>query len=445
MNDHACTVFINLINLAVRMMPIFLCLEPKGPSRENIAAVSVYLWVIMISTESVFHISHQVFFVFQGIFSCLFFLVLLVFFKGSLLKKVFLYISAWLFAVLSTSLNEFAAWLLKGWVCLPYGQVCVLVSLLWACGFGLLVRVWLKGTVDQLFGQLSRRSCSLLLTYPLVSLFILFIGNNTIFSSRSLAERGLEDVLFYLALCAMILMLYVLILGSTLEIACRRKTEEELRFARQLISQQREHYNQTLDYIEQVRIIKHDFRHHIHALLSMGKEEQTRYLLNLKQEFDRSAQMVFCQNQAVNGLLQEYAARARQEEVEFTARADLSAHVPVDDLTLCIVIGNLLENAMEACRRLSGHRFILVQARWMEDHLMMLVENSYNGQIRNSGGKLLSSKRDGGLGILSIRRILNQPGDEFDVDYNDATFTAMVKIVDRAMIDEKCKNSLNEK
>ena len=68
-------------------------------------------------------------------------------------------------------------------------------------------------------------------------------------------------------------------------------------------------------------------------------------------------------------------------DITFEARADLSAHVPVDDLTLCIVIGNLLENAFEACRRISGARFIRVQARWMDDHLMMMVENSYNGQI----------------------------------------------------------------
>ena len=43
MNDAACTVFVNLINLAVRMMPIFVCLEPKHRDRENIAAISVYL------------------------------------------------------------------------------------------------------------------------------------------------------------------------------------------------------------------------------------------------------------------------------------------------------------------------------------------------------------------------------------------------------------------
>lgn len=435
MNDNACTIILNLINMAVRMMPIFVCLEPKHKNRENIAAVSAYLWVIMVSMQSLLHISQQVFFLFQGVFSCLFFLVLLIFFRGSLLKKAFLYISAWLFAVLSTSLNEFAAWLLGNRVSLSYGQIRVVVSLVSAAGFCLFVRYWLKDTVERLFAQLSTRSCSLLLTYPCVSLLVLFIGTNTIFSSRSLAVRGIEDILFFLALCAMILVLYVMILGNTLEITCRRKTEEELQFARQLIGKQREHYNQTLDYIEQVRIIKHDFRHHIYALQNMGKEEQDRYLRNLKEELDRTAEMVFCQNQAVNGLLQEYAVRARQNEIAFEARMDLSAHVPVDDLTLCIVIGNLLENAFEACRRIRGERFVRIQARWLEDHLMMMVENSYNGQIRQSGGKILSSKKDGGLGILSIRRILNHPGDEFDMDFDGRTFTAMVKIVDRCLTD----------
>jgi len=65
---------------------------------------------------------------------------------------------------------------------------------------------------------------------------------------------------------------------------------------------------------------------------------------------------------------------------------------------------------------------------------MMLAENSYNGQIKESGGKLLSSKQDGGLGLLSIRRILNRPGDDFDVYFNETIFTAMVNIMGRSGI-----------
>lgn len=89
MNDAACSVFQDLINLSVRMMPIFLCLEPKQKNRETIAACSVYLWVIMIFTQSLFHIPDRTFWIFQGIFSCLFFLLLLIFFRGSAVEKLF--------------------------------------------------------------------------------------------------------------------------------------------------------------------------------------------------------------------------------------------------------------------------------------------------------------------------------------------------------------------
>ncbi len=114
--------------------------------------------------------------------------------------------------------------------------------------------------------------------------------------------------------------------------------------------------------------------------------------------------------------------------MEFKARLDLSARVPVDDLTLCIVTGNLLEKHPGSMPPPTGP----ASSRPGGRPPMMLVENSYNRQIKKNGSRILSSKRDGGLGILSIKRILNQPGDEFDVDY-DTTFTAMVKIVDRAM------------
>lgn len=433
MNDAACIVVTNLINLAVRMLPIFVCLEPKRKGREIIAAVSVYLWVIMIFMQSVLRISARVMVGFQGVFSCLFFLVLLIFFQGKLLKKSFLYVSAWMFGSLAVSLNEFFAWMLRAWIFLSYRQVCMIVTLVSACGFYFFVRFWLKDTANQLFSRLSVGSCSLLLTYPVIGLVIIWFGSVTIFSPEALATRGFGDVVFYLALSVMILVLYILILNSTLEITERRRTEEELVFARQLIGKQREHYNQMLEHMEQVRIIRHDFRHHIYALLHMEKEEQTRYLLNLQKELEASAGLMFCENQAVNGLLQSYDRTCREYGIRFQTQLDLSHHIPVDDLTLCIVIGNLMENAVEACRRLAENRFIRIQGRWVEDHLVMIVENSFNGQIRQKGETLLSSKKDGGLGMLSIRRVLNRQGDDFDICFNENVFTAMVKITDRTL------------
>ena len=130
----------------------------------------------------------------------------------------------------------------------------------------------------------------------------------------------------------------------------------------------------------------------------------------------------------LNGLIREYAARAEKAGIAFAARLDLSAHIPIDDLTLCIVIGNLLENAIEASKKVTQGPFIRIQARMDGEHLLMLVENAYHGTIHEKNGKILSSKKDGGLGMLSIQRILNRPEDEFDVYFNDDTFTAMVRI-----------------
>lgn len=434
MNEAACNVILNLINLAVRMMPIFVCLEPKRKNRENIAAVSVYLWVIMVSLQSLFHIREPVFLIIQGIFSCLFFLLLLIFFYGELTKKVFLYLSAWLFAVLSMSLNEFAASVLGESMFFSYSQICVLVSFLSACGFCIFVRYWLKSKISQLFLQLPKRSHLLLVTYPGMFLSISLFGTSTIFSRDSLAKRGFEDVVFYLAFCTMLLVLYVIILDSTLEAVSRERTEEELLFARQLLGKQREHYNQMLEHADELRIIRHDFRHHIHALLHMEKDQQIKYLLDLNKELDTSKEQNYCENPAVNQVLQECGVRCQKNHIDFVTHLDISAHIPVDDLTLCIVIGNLMENSIEACFKLKKSRFIHLQARWMQDHLMVLAENSYNGQIKEIGGKLLSTKQDGGLGLLSIRRILNRPGDDFDVYFDDTTFRAMVNIVNRTGI-----------
>ena len=426
MNDAACHVFQDLINLSVRMMPIFLCLEPKQKNRETIAACSVYLWAIMIFTQSLFHIPDHIFWIFQGFFSCLFFLVLLVFFHGSAVEKLFFYLSAWMLADLSSFLNRFTAWCFHTWLPLSEEQLCTLISLISASLCCLFVHFWMKKRAREIFGSLSPRFSLLLAAYPALFLFIELIGERALFPYG--IPSGQSLLLFFLVLCVSLLLLYVLTLNSTAQIVKRKQTEEELTFARQMISKQREHYNQTLDYIEQVRIIRHDFRHHIHALLYMDKEQQVKYLKNLQKELETSEQKIFCENQAVNGLIQEYAVRAEKAGISFTARLDLSAHIPIDDLTLCIVIGNLLENAMEASKKMEKDPFIRIQARMDGDHLLMLVENAYNGSIQEKNGNILSSKKDGGLGMLSIQRILNRPGDEFDVYFNDDTFTAMVQI-----------------
>lgn len=432
MNNEACIIFINLICLMIRLMPIFICMEPKIKNRENVAALSVSIWVIMISLQFLFSINSDGFSFFKGIFSTVFFLILLIFFNGNLLEKTFLYATAWLLEEITFSINQVAMWVLTPHLSLTSMEISVISSFVWACLVYAFVYFNVKPVVTILFEEFSLRRCALLITFPLTALALLFIGRNTIFSESSLETQGWEMILFYFMLSIMVILVHALMANGIASILKQRETEEKLHFAQQMLSQQNDHYNRILEYSEQIRIIKHDFRHHIYALQNMEKEEQTAYLRKLQKEMDSTTGLIFCQNVSVNGLIHGYMTRTKKINIDFNVKLDLPDHVPIDDLSLCIVIGNLLENALEACKRFDGNnKFITLKGRWMDDHLMLLVENSYRGKIREYEGKILSSKKSGGLGILSIKKVLNQPDDDFEIDYNSNTFTAMVKMTAR--------------
>jgi sensor histidine kinase regulating citrate/malate metabolism len=69
-------------------------------------------------------------------------------------------------------------------------------------------------------------------------------------------------------------------------------------------------------------------------------------------------------------------------------------------MDLCIVVGNFLENAIEACRIMKhGEKFIRVRAQIKNDALSVAVENSFDGEWRERGGVYMSRKNPGGEGV----------------------------------------------
>ncbi len=60
-----------------------------------------------------------------------------------------------------------------------------------------------------------------------------------------------------------------------------------------------------------------------------------------------------------------------------------------------------------------------------------MVENRYDGNLKREDDRLLSTKKDGGLGMISIRRLLEDPKDDFDYYDKGDTFTAMVYLSPR--------------
>lgn len=94
-------------------------------------------------------------------------------------------------------------------------------------------------------------------------------------------------------------------------------------------------------------------------------------------------------------IVSHYAALCREQSVE----ADIRLMVPaktkqVTDLELCVLFGNLLKNALEACARMTeGRKFLRLSSAV---HLGTLtMDNSFDGRVRQEDGRFYSSKRGG--------------------------------------------------
>ena len=137
----------------------------------------------------------------------------------------------------------------------------------------------------------------------------------------------------------------------------------------------------------------------------------------------------FCNRAPVDALLQYYSAATQRQEIRADLALTIPAGVPLGDVEWCTVLGNLLENAVEACRREPMERRLirLRVARRGGAALLVLADNPCLAPVSFEDGLPLSSKRAGhGIGAASVREIAVRYGGEARFEQRDGMFRASV-------------------
>lgn len=166
----------------------------------------------------------------------------------------------------------------------------------------------------------------------------------------------------------------------------------------------------------QMRGWRHDYHSHIQTMLALvERPEQLReYLLALNQDLTGVDSVLKTGNVMVDAILNSKLSLIGARKITVSARATVPEKLRISDVDLCVVIGNLLDNAMEAClaQEEGAERFIRVYVGILKKQLYISVTNSTGGIIRKSGGKYLSVKRGPGhgFGLLRVDRIVERYG-----------------------------------
>ena len=202
----------------------------------------------------------------------------------------------------------------------------------------------------------------------------------------------------------------------------------------QLLSMQQQRYESLKTAIEEARQARHDMRHQLNQISALA---ETGDLDGLKAYLAKTAaripdlDMNFCENRAADSVVGYYCALAKREGIPFCARLDLPQTLPVDEMDMCLVLSNLLENAFEASLRTAPARRRIKLTAYLHGNSLALiqVENTYDGVIREKGGVFQSSKRKGdGIGLQSVRHIAEKSGGVNTVTYQDGLFCVKVML-----------------
>ena len=109
----------------------------------------------------------------------------------------------------------------------------------------------------------------------------------------------------------------------------------------------------------------------------------SEYIEIYKTELPPDIIEIYCRNQVINALICYYASQARRHKIRFEAQADYPEQCPVSDTEVTVILGNLLENAVEAClREKNGKCSIRLRIfRKNKSSLVFLTDNTCSGTV----------------------------------------------------------------
>lgn len=188
-------------------------------------------------------------------------------------------------------------------------------------------------------------------------------------------------------------------------------------------------YESTLQNQNQLRALRHDMTHHMRVLNTLlvqeKREEAIIYTEQIIHRMECIELVPLCKSYLANMVIGWFKSKAEAEDITFTYNIDIPQEEAAASMDLCAILSNALQNALEACKEMEkDEKFIHIKAKAVGTTLIITVENSYEGEIKERDGKFISHKndKDHGIGLISITDATARHKGYVDIHYDEYTF-----------------------
>ncbi|MGL9727163.1 sensor histidine kinase [Enterococcus sp. DIV0756] len=196
---------------------------------------------------------------------------------------------------------------------------------------------------------------------------------------------------------------------------------------------QKEYYQELEGNQQQLRKIHHDMNNHFSVMLNMIRQDQPeqaeKYLANLTQQHNLSNR-IFCKNTIVNAVLNAKYQLMQEYQIDCSMQLDIDTMITLDDISLCSLFGNTLDNAIEAANQ-AENKVISMKARYYNGFFSYEIKNTKKNKIQKQDARFYSTKakpQEHGIGLQSVRSIVESYDGTLDINYDEEHFSLVVLI-----------------
>ncbi len=179
--------------------------------------------------------------------------------------------------------------------------------------------------------------------------------------------------------------------------------------------------------------MRHNIKNHLLTVLSYVEnsknDEARKYISDIIDFYQNKTEFVHTGYPPIDGLLNYKLQSAFENGIKISAKTSLPSDLSLSSFDLTVILGNLIDNALEAAMSVSENRFIDFKMDYSKGMMIIKISNPYSCDVKMENGKIITSKKDKvnhGLGLKSVNEVLERYNGmtKIEADGNIFTITA---------------------
>lgn len=179
---------------------------------------------------------------------------------------------------------------------------------------------------------------------------------------------------------------------------------------------------------------RHDMRNHVNTVLGLIERNASNEAIEYIKEVDKRTsdfeKIRYTDNVALDSILTSKINLAKEKGINVKLELNISCEIKLTNIEICTLLGNLLDNSIEACEKLEKDKIIDLKMLAQEDKLIIKIKNNTNGKVNNENGVFKTTKTSGihGIGLSQINDIIKKYNGYIKRSHENNVFNTNIMI-----------------